>query len=511
MQNMISAISKRYLELILIFLIIFAVTVVFMRTLDSDFVRWDDGTNITQNPFLTHGISIQNLAWMFSDTSYMRRWVPLSWLVWNADFTISGLNPRLFHFNNLFIHIANTVLVFLIIRRLLFVLDDLAGVRKPKRLLVVCAAIGALLWAIHPLRVEVVAWVSGYMYGQALFFLLISALSYLYYVAMPGANGKKKMLYGVSVAAFAASLLTYPIALAFPIVLVILDIYPLLRLGVSWKNWKNAETQNVFVEKIPFFAIAISVFAVTLRARIHAGAFWGRPPSLETFGVTDRIAQAFYMWARFLWKTLWPMNLSPVYTALVTFNPLGFPFALSALAVIVVTIVLWLKRFQYKGIFAVWFAHLVILIPFLGLTEHPYYPSDRYSYVVSVIWAVPLAAALSMIWSWWGGSARVLRALGLFGVLCLAAWWSILSFQQIYVWKNSETLFRYMITELGDNPYRSDILWRLGVFLADNGRYEEAIKNLSLAVKINPRNPLPRVLLQLVLKKSEQDRQIHVK
>ena len=171
---------------------------------------------------------------------------------------------------------------------------------------------------------------------------------------------------------FAASLLTYPLALSYVAVLILIDFFPLRRFG---QGFFVPAARRVWLEKVPFVLVFGLVFAATLWARGHGSWQWERPVNLEQFGLLSRVMQAFYIWAYYLWKPLLPFDLSPVYTTLGEFDPLSLRFVLSLALVVVITLILFWKRRQWPGLFALWLCHLVVLVPFLGLTEYP--PSSQ--------------------------------------------------------------------------------------------------------------------------------------
>ena len=265
---------------------------------------------------------------------------------------------------------------------------------------------------------------------------------------------------------FAASLLTYPLALSYVAVLILIDFFPLRRFG---QGFFVPAARRVWLEKVPFVLVFGLVFAATLWARGHGSWQWERPVNLEQFGLLSRVMQAFYIWAYYLWKPLLPFDLSPVYTTLGEFDPLSLRFVLSLALVVASTLILFWKRRQWPGLFALWLCHLAVLVPFLGLTEYPHHPNDRYSYLVNITGSVLVAACLLKSWR-----DRSLRLKALAGAGMAAALLALLSFVQVGAWKNSEALFRHMIRKLGNDPYRSDIYWRLGMVLSSEGRMAEA-------------------------------------
>ena len=438
---------------------------VFQSVRHGALLAWDDDINITTNERL-RALTWDNLRWMFTDFEYMRRYTPLTWLGWSLQHEFFGLSAWSCHIGNLVLHAANAVLVFRLVQRVMEIW--MRHVRAPAQVQGLAGAIGALLWAVHPLRVEVVAWASGRIYCQAGFFLLLATLAYLNVARAAGGSMAQRGWFAASVAAFAASMLTYPLGLSYVGVLIIADIWLLRRIDPGAGLWRDARNRRVWLEKIPYVVVAAVIVTVTLVARFNAKGVWDPPVTLAEFGVLPRAAQAFYIWACYVWRPLVPVELAPVYTTLVRLNPGDAIFVLSAVGVLAVTALLFWRRQRWPGVFALWLGHLVLLVPVLGLTEQPHYPNDRYSYLPAVLWAP--ACAVGLVWL----GARAVRrtifpAAGAL-ILTLAA----LSVAQIGIWRSSETLFRYLLTHVGESAYRADVAVRLGEVLREQGRLQEA-------------------------------------
>jgi protein O-mannosyl-transferase len=465
-----------WLTSLVIFLATFAV---FSRVLHADFVQWDDNTSVYNNPHL-RGVNVETLRWVFTDFGYVWRYTPLVWLTREIIYEFQGAAPFGYHLVSVAVHSLNAVWLFLLIRKLLPLVLPGASRAAPTASGLVCPALGALFWALHPLRVEPVAWVSGYIHCQSAFFMLLSLWLYLEAVTTPG-NRRKPWRYWLSVVLYLASLFSFPSTLGLVPLLVILDVYPLRRLGRGPGGWWNAAARRVWLEKTPFAALAFLAVGMGLLARFHPRPEWPRPVSLEEFGLLARAMQACYVWAHGLWRPWAPFGLSPVYTTLVEFNPLAWPFLLSAGLVAGVTVLLGWKRRQWPGLVAVWAAYLVFLIPVLGFTEHPHYPSDRYSYGVGILWSVLVAGGLLQLWRQPGTRFGALLASGLM-VAALGG----LSFRQTGFWRNSVVLFEHTIRELGDDSYHGEIQWRLGAALASEGKTREAAEQYRASLRLDP-------------------------
>ena len=453
---------------------------VYWRVLAADFVYWDDDVEIYANPHLK-GISPETLRWMFFGTGYVVRYQPLTWLTWSILYEFFQFRPIGYHLASWLFHCVDAGLVFWLIRKLLLIVHPPTEQARRRCPPVVCSVLGALLWALHPLRVEAVAWVSAFLHLQALFFLLISTLCYLEACSPAATEKRRRLCYWSSVTTFGASLLSYPISLGFVIVPALLDIFVLNRLTPGRNAWRDPATRRIGLEKLPFLGVAFLVLGITLVLRFNTSKQWAHPATLTDFGAVHRLMQAFYIWAYYAWRPLLPFNLSPVYTTLVSFDPFSTPFLASAGWVSAVTLWLVWKRRQWPTLLASWICYLVLLVPVLGLTEHPHYPSDRYSLVVGILWSLLAAGGLA---KWTHPPAQrwaAILAVSLVTALC--AW---LTVRQIGIWKDSPTLFTHMIRELGDDPYRADIYWRLGVARLNQGQRAEAINSFRQVLEIDP-------------------------
>src|SRR6185369_1158212 len=241
---------------------------VYWRVLAADFVYWDDDVEIYANPHLK-GITPESLRWMFFGTGYVVRYQPLTWLTWSILYEFFQLRPLGYHLASWLVHCFNAGLVFLLIRKLLLIVHPTREESSGDRSLVVCSALGALLWALHPLRVEAVAWVSAFLHLQALFFLLISTLCYLEACSSAATAKRRRLCYWTSVTTFGLSLLSYPISLGFVIVPAMLDVFVLKRFVPGRGAWRNSANWRLWLEKLPFLGVACLVLGITLLLRLN--------------------------------------------------------------------------------------------------------------------------------------------------------------------------------------------------------------------------------------------------
>jgi cytochrome c-type biogenesis protein CcmH/NrfG len=417
---------------------------------------------------------------MFSDASYAMRYKPLTWLAYALVYKCCGLSPFAYHLVNLVFHGLNAVLVFVLIRRLMALSGTAGDFAWRLQRATLPAALGALLWACHPLRVEPVARITDLTYCQVLFFLLISLWCYLRAWESRLEVRTYRQLYGCSVAAYALAMLTYPLAFGWAVVLLALDWYPLRRFeaGAAW--WRDARLRRLLREKVPFVLLGALVMA-TLFARANPSVVWAKTPdgpALDWFG---HVMQAFYVWTYYLWRPWLPFHLSPVYTALVDFNSNDWRFWLSGASVVGVTALVVWKRQRWPWVLVLWTSYVTVLLPALGLTEHPHYTSDRYDYLPGLVWALIIAAGLLK-----ASSRPRLFAAGTVCAIALAAFWATLSFGQMLIWRDTVSLFEHAVRELGQDPRRSDLRRRLAALYAGRGRVADAVQQYQSSLRLNP-------------------------
>ena len=471
--------NRRKLFALLIFVVTFAL---FSRVLQATFVQWDDEKLYT-NPHL-NGVNWGSLYWMFMDFEYVNRYLPLTWLGFEINYELGGFNPFGYHLGNLLLHSCNAVLLFLVLRRLfqsVIVLKD-KSIDENDTFFLTCCALGAFVWSLHPLRTEPVAWASARLYSQCLFFLLISFLCYLNTLALPNEDKRRRRYYWGSVAAFAASLLSFQTGLGFFVVLLVLDFFTLRRSGLKQPIWADPQARRRVLEKIPFAVVVGVIVWLTLLARFNSRGIVRNAFTAQDFSFLHRVSQAAYVWAYYLWKPFVPFHLSPVYTTLISFKPFETRFVLSLALVGAVSIfVLWKYR-RWPLLLGLWICYLSLLAPMIGITEHPHFSTDRYSYIVSLCLSVLIVAGLLKL------RTASARRYGLFicGAAVLA--FSALSFSQIGIWQTSPALFNHMIKVLGNDPYRATIYFRLGSFYFDSNKFTDAAKAYEEYLQIKPQD-----------------------
>ena len=477
-----SVTPRRVHELFIALVLIVSVFLVFGRVTQADFVKWDDDINIYKNPHFG-GLEAGRLKWMFTEFKSTRVYCPFALLTQAVVYEFFGLNPRGYHLVNFLFHIANTALVFALLCRLFPLLGPAITPSENQLPKYACATVAALIWAVHPLQVEPVAWATATPYVQATFFMLLALLAYVLFLSDRGRN--RGRFYWMSLMAFAVSLTTYPIALGCPPAFVILDWWQHRRYGTETNDGRNVfATLPFWRDKLPFFLIVFAIFGITLYARHHHVGLWRQPPSVTEFSPLSRAMQMFYCWAYYLWKPFVPVNLSPTYTTLMAFRPTAFPFVMSLLSILAVTLVLFLLRRTWPGALALWICYLSVLFPFTGLFEYPHFTNDRYYYLVSIIAAVLVFYLL--LQSWHKSILRLILLL-IAGAVTVAC--GVISFRQTLLWQNSVTLHEHMLKMLGNDPYGAVICYRLGNVYRELGDDRKARESLNRALQVDPEMP----------------------
>ena len=435
----------------------------FLPTLHNQFVNWDDPRNFLENPHY-RGLGWTQLRWMW--TTHLGHYIPLTWMTLGLDYLLWGMNPFGYHLTSLLLHAANAVVFFFVVRRIL----SLALPSPPERghALVVSAAVAALVFSIHPLRVESVAWVTERRDVLSGLFYLLAILVYLRACEL-GARGRG--WYWLSVAVFVCALLSKSMVVNLPVVLLILDVYPLRRLGGAI-GWWSEPARRVYVEKIPFVLLAAAASAIAVMAQLsfHAAL------SVAQLSVPGRLAISAYGLSFYLWKMVVPVNLSPLYERGLV-DPWATLFLLSYGGLVAITALAWARRRRWPGLPATWLAYVVVLLPVLGIFQSgPQIAADRYTYLAGLGWAILAGASLLSYWRrqpflFTGLAACVLFALG------------ILTWNQVQVWHDSEKLWAHALAIDSKNSMAH---FNFGNMLVQQGKSAEADEHYRQALLIKP-------------------------
>jgi hypothetical protein len=392
-----------------------------------DFTNYDDPDYIIYNPMVQHGVTEQSVAWAFT-TDHASNWHPLTWISHTLDCDLYGLKPGGHHLTSLLFHVANTVLLFLL-------LEGLTGAMWR-------SALVAALFAWHPLHVESVAWVSERKDVLCAFFWLLTLMAYGKYVVKSKIQSpKSKVWYGAALVFFSLALLSKPMAVTLPFVLLLMDYWPLQRsseFGIqnskSGIREENVSLGWLVVEKIPFFVLAGLECVATVWAQKAANSV----VAAATLPMPDRVANALVSYVLYLWKTVWPTDLAVPYP----FSH-DWTFAQAAGAAVLLVVisagVLWRRRTE-PFLAVGWFWFIGTLVPVIGLVQVGLqFMADRYTYIplmgvfIMVAWSIPAR------WAVWPRPGLVFATvIGAVLVVLLMVTWV-----QLFYWQNSVTLFTH--------------------------------------------------------------------
>ena len=484
--------------------IFFGVVGLFLPATRHDFITYDDPVYVTQNDHVTGGLTWANFRWAFQSVE-ASNWHPLTWLSHMADCQLYGLQPGGHHLTSVLLHALNAALLFVVLRKM---------TASTWRSFFVAA-----LFALHPLHVESVAWIAERkdVLSTAFMMLTIWAYGHRLQLIRAGTSGAGRF-YGLALLFFALGLMSKPMLVTLPCVLLLLDYWPLNR----WDESSFVKRWALLGEKIPFFALSVASGAITFIAQRKGGAV----ASLEDFTWPVRVSNALLAYCRYLGKCLVPQKLAVFYPNFADQAPL-WKTSLAALLLVVVTVaaVTLFRRRRYVMVGWLWF--LGMLVPVIGLVQTGGQTmADRYTYVpligifIIATWAITdLAVAWSLRPRWLGFAG------GLVLVGCAA-----LTTRQLGFWKNNLTLFRHATAVTAENYVAHANLFialaktspaeakveleemkrilgsfaetfeKKGIALAQiPGREEEAIKEFRTAIRIMRDIPGPHFNLGVML------------
>jgi Flp pilus assembly protein TadD len=479
--------------------LVFSITVAaFLPALQGQFLNWDDGLLFTKN-LDYRGLGPAQLRWMFT-TTLNGHYIPLTWLTLGLNYTLGGMNPWGYHLLSLLLHATNAVLFYLVARRLLAAAlnrsadgtvagpDDLVGGPGSVD---AGALVAALVFAIHPQRVESVAWITerGTLLCGALY--LTAVLTYLR--AAEATGTLRWRWWGLlSLAAFAAALLAKGIAVSLPVTLLILDVYPLRRWHGRWRS--------TLAEKVPYAVVALAGAALVLFARTR-GAQWS---GLADYGLDARLAFAGYSFWFYPSRTVWPLGLSPLYEVpahpgLWQWHSLGPLLGLSA-----ATAVLVLLRRRFPGGLAAWVHSAAVVAPVSGIVHSGnQLGADRDSSPAQLGFA--LVAGYGVTWALrrrrQGHLSPGVSVVAAVGVTLVLAALAVSTWGQSGIWHDSESLWRWATEQ---DPECATCHGALGegiLYGAGGGpaRLDESELSVRRAIALRPNLPVPHFTLGTIL------------
>jgi tetratricopeptide (TPR) repeat protein len=446
MPDSVAAQQKKTSRLICIGLAA-ATMIAYARVATFDFTSYDDPDFVTANAHTQAGLTAKTVSWCFT-SEVARNWHPVTMLSHALDCQLFGLRPRPPHVVNLVWHIANTLLLFFVLKRMTDAMWR--------------SAIVAALFALHPLHVESVAWIAERKDVLSCFFWLLTMRAHLRYAETRKAGSRGAAFYFLAVLFFAIGLMCKPMLVTLPFALGLLDYWPLRR-------WET-ERARVVLEKIPFLILSAVDCAITYSIQQRGGAML----AVNTLSLQARIDNAVISYSRYLGKMVWPQNLAALY--LQHDGWATWQVTLASLFLIITTAVVLWQATKRSYLVVGWFWYLGTLVPVIGLVQVGMQSmADRYTYI-------PLIGIFIMI-AWGAAELAMDRraiAVAASAVLALCA---VLTARQTQYWKDSETLFRRMI-DATDRNYMAH--YNLGNLYAREKRVDEAIAEYQAALRDEP-------------------------
>jgi len=451
---------------ICIFLMV-ATFCIYSQVQDHEFINFDDDLYITNNLNVQAGLTSESVEWAFT-TMDSEDWSPVNWLSHMLDYQLYGMHPKGHHLTNLFFHIANALLLFMVLHRMTGALWQSGFV--------------AAMFAFHPLNVESVAWAAERKNVLSTLFWLLTMWAYIHYAAKPTIKR-----YGLVFLFFTLGLMSKAMLVTLPFALLLLDYWPLRRLKfeqerggneTSEKNTaRRSEVFRLVLEKIPLFLLTTGLSIVTF---INAKSF-GAITENVTF--STRLTNSTISYFEYLWKMLWPKGLAILYAH--PGNTLAvWKGVLCGIALLVITTTA-IKLIRKAPYFVVgWFWYLGTLIPVIGfITLGSHLIADRYAYLPLIGIFVIIAWGVPELLKEWHYRKNVLKASA--GILILTL--MPITWIQVSHWKSSITVFKHAI-KVTDKKYPgfSVVHNNLGAALRREGRNSEAISHYKMAIKLNP-------------------------
>jgi tetratricopeptide (TPR) repeat protein len=463
---------------------------VFQSALDGGFLRWDDYANFLQNPRY-RGLGASQLGWMLT-TYHMGHWKPLTWLTHALDWTLWGVEPRGYKATSIALHILASIAFLLLARRLLCL-----ALARPLDASIRVGTLGAaLLFAVHPLRVEPVAWLSARADLVAALFVFLTLLAYLRAQTAPP---HKRVWQALALACFALALAGKPMAVTLPAVLLVLDVYPLRRLGPAGAGWRGAAARRVYLEKAPYLVLALLAAFLAIRARIEFSLI-----ELTELGFPERLAAAVYALAFHLAITVLPLDLSPAYDLRAVLAQGAWRFVASGALVLALTALAVARARRWPAFAAAWAVYLIVLLPVSGLAQSgPQIAADRYTYLACAGFALLAGGGLAWCAAEAGRHAprRVFArcVLALAGVSIVLL--SIQSTRQTRVWHDTLSLWSHAAAVAPDSSLAHA---GLGNALFSEGESKLAAVHFRQALALRPGLPDAEMGLALILSRQGQ-------
>ena len=425
---------------------------VYWQVRHFDFVNFDDLSYVTKNTHVQSGLTAEGIRWAFTTTNADYLWHPLIWLSLMLDYQLYGLHPGAFHMTNLILHILSALLLFRLFHRMTGALWKSAFV--------------AAFFALHPLHVESVAWIAERKDVLSAFFWMLTLYLYAYYAENPSVKKYLPVLL-----AFVCALMSKPMVVTLPVVMMLLDYWPLKRFQSS----KNNAWLWQLKEKWPLFALS----AVTIMIIFYTPG--EKETLLKAFPLSGRLANAPVAFMTYLAKTFWPYDLAILYpfnAHIPAWQVLGAVLIIFAMTVFTV-----LKVRHLPFLFVGWLWFAITIVPVLGIIQislsAPYAMADRYHYLPSIGIAVMIAWGWPRLLTHRNALKKILFSAGIIFIVSM----SILTWKQCGYWFNTVTLFGHTLKVTENNHVAHN---NLGLTLYKAGKINEAILHYNKAIAIKP-------------------------
>ena len=477
-------VSRRQRDLLISLCLVLATAAVYWPVQRFEFTNYDDSEYVSENPHVLGGLTLKNLSWAFT-TQHASNWHPLTWISHMLDCQWFGVDAGGHHLVNLLFHIANTLLLFGVLKRM---------TAAPWR-----SALVAALFALHPLHVESVAWVAERKDVLSAFFWMLTLWAYVRYVEQLnaqhpsplthrplvrrslGEGGSSHMYYALTLLLFALGLMAKPMLVTLPFVLLLLDYWPLGRTrwaptlvsGSTARESAKRSASQLLMEKLPFLLLTAASCVVTCWAQRAAVL------SLDYLSMGDRFANAVATYLRYLGNVLWPCGLAVFYP-----HQRWSPDAVAGAGAVLLAVSVWaiLSARRTPQFVVGWLWYLGMLVPVIGLMQVGIQSrADRYTYLpligvfMMVAWAIPDGVV----------EQRMRKTMVALVAVVLLGVCAVLSRRQVSYWQNGVTLFEHALAVTQDNHVA---YYNLGSALAREGRIAEALGQFEEALRLKPRN-----------------------
>jgi tetratricopeptide (TPR) repeat protein len=440
MLNNIHISSQR--QKLIVYIVLTVVTfAVFWQVNQFDFINFDDNVYVTQNSHIQSGITLDGFRWAFS-TKYSGLWNPLIWLSFMFDYQLFGLNAGGYHLNNLILHILSTLLLFWLFNRMT------ESVWK--------SAFVAGLFALHPLHVESIAWIAERKDVLSAFFWMLTLCLYVYYTEKLGIRRYLLVFFS-----FVCALMSKPMVVTLPVIMILLDYWPLGRFDSKKTNlilWQ-------LKEKIPFFILsAVIVIIIFYPSSYH----------IKLFPLSFRLANTPVAFFNYLEKTFWPHDLAVFYPFTAQIPVLHVLLACLLILVVTMFVIVMIKRMPY--LFVGWLWYAITILPVIGIIQvGGYTMADRYHYLPSIGISMMLAWGIPFLLKSEDMHKKILFSAGIIFLAIM----SFLTWKQCSYWKNSIELFNHAL-QVKKNNYPAYI--NLASALAEKGKTAEAMDYYNKAI-----------------------------